>query len=116
MLQTLTTEAEAEALIGSAQPAWLLKHSITCSISSAAHDEVESFLARHPEARAGIIVVQTQRPLSTWVAQRLVRVHQSPQLFLLQNGTVRWSASHWSITAAAMEQALTQIASPAGGR
>lgn len=116
MLHALTTEAEIEALITAAQPAWLLKHSITCSISSAALDEVEAFLARHPGSAAGMVTVQTHRPLSTWIASRLVRVHQSPQLFLLQAGQVRWSASHWSITAAAMEQALSSLHSSSAGQ
>ena len=98
------------------QPAWLFKHSITCSISRAALDEVEGFLSRHPDAALGMVTVQSQRPLSNWIATRLARVHQSPQLFLLQAGQVRWSASHWSITAAAMDQALATLLSSPSGR
>jgi bacillithiol system protein YtxJ len=105
MLTPLTSEAGAEALITSSEPAWLLKHSTACSISHAALAEVEAFIAAHP-GPAGLLVVQQSRPLSLWVANRLGRVHQSPQLFLIQDGAVRWSASHWSITAAAMAQAL----------
>ncbi len=105
MLIPLTSEAAAEALITSPEPAWLLKHSATCSISHAALEEVEAFLAGHP-GPAGLLVVQDSRPLSLWVANRVGRVHQSPQLFLLQDGALRWSASHWSITAAAMAAAL----------
>lgn len=116
MLQPLTTEADTEALITSTQPAWLLKHSITCSISSAALGEVDAFIDRHAGSVAGMVTVQTHRPLSSWIATRLARVHQSPQLFLLQQGQVRWSASHWSITAAAMEQALTNLLSSSSGR
>lgn len=108
MLTPLTSEAGAEALIASREPAWLFKHSNACSISHQAHSEVESFLAGHP-APAGVLVVQQSRPLALWVANRLKRAHQSPQLFLLQDGTVHWSASHWSITAAAMAQALTAL-------
>jgi bacillithiol system protein YtxJ len=36
-------------------------------------------------------------------------VHQSPQVFLLHGGAVRWQASHWSITAASLEQALSRL-------
>jgi bacillithiol system protein YtxJ len=105
MLIPLTSEAGAEALITSREPAWLYKHSTACSISHSALAQVEAFLAGHP-GPAGMVVVQDSRPLSLWVAKRLERVHQSPQLFLLQDGAVRWSASHWSITAAAMAKAL----------
>jgi bacillithiol system protein YtxJ len=108
MLTPLTSEAGAEALIASRAPAWLLKHSNACPISDAALGEVEAFLAGHP-GPAGLLVVQDSRPLSLWVANRLGRVHQSPQLFLVQDGVVRWIASHWSITAAAMATALAAL-------
>lgn len=100
----LTSEAEAEALLA-APAAWILKHSDTCPTSAAAYDEVAAFAAAHPGTRIGVVVVQTHRPLSNWLAQRLGHVHQSPQLFLLRDGRVAWTASHWGITRAAMERA-----------
>lgn len=102
MITILDGQDHAERLIAGPAPAWLLKHSATCPVSSAAYDEVEAYLAAHPDEVAGMVVVQQDRPLSNWIAQRLGRVHQSPQLFLLAQGRVAWSASHWSITAAAM--------------
>ncbi len=105
MMRDLITEADAEALIAGAQPAWLFKHSRTCPVSQAAFDRVLAWLAAHPGERAGMLVVQDQRPLSNWVAQRLGRVHQSPQLFLVAGGKVLWDASHWSITGEAMDAA-----------
>lgn len=105
MLQQLANEAEVDALISAAGPSWLLKHSSACSVSSAALDEVNRFLGEHPEQPAGVVVVQSHRPLSNHVSQRLKFVHQSPQLFLLKDGKVVWSATHWSITADAMAAA-----------
>lgn len=102
MIPALTGREHVESLLASAGPAWILKHSATCSISLAAHDEVAAYLADHPGEAAAMVVVQHDRELSGWIATRLGRVHQSPQLFLLAGGAVRWSASHWSITAAAM--------------
>lgn len=104
-MNEIANEAEAEALIGGGAPAWILKHSDTCGISAAAYDEVAAFLAAHPMP-IGVVVVQRARPLSNWLAGRLHRVHQSPQLFLVQGGAVRWSASHYGITRQAMEKAL----------
>jgi bacillithiol system protein YtxJ len=104
-MRDLSDEAAAEALIASPAPAWILKHSATCGISASAYDEVQSYLAAHPDEALGLVVVQRRRPLSNWLAQRLGRVHQSPQLFLVQGGKVLWSASHWGITAEAMGQA-----------
>jgi bacillithiol system protein YtxJ len=105
MHRAATGEADVEALIAGERPVWLFKHSTTCSISSAAFDEVQSYLAEHPAEEAAVVVVQTQRPLSNWIAARLKHTHQSPQIFLVRGGKVLWSASHWSITAAAMDAA-----------
>ena len=101
----LTTQADAEALLARPEPVWIFKHSATCPVSSAADAEVQGFLAAHPMA-AGMVVVQTARPVSNWLATRLGYVHQSPQLFLVADGKVRWQASHWGITQAAMVAAL----------
>ncbi len=103
----LTSEADLDRFLATPGSVWLFKHSNACGISSAAHDEVTRFLQDHPEQPAAMVVVQTHRPLSTLIANRLKYVHQSPQLFLLKDGKVVWSATHWSITAAAMESALT---------
>ena len=105
-MNTLTDQNQAETLISSPAPAWILKHSNACPVSFAAHDEMADFLAMHP-APHGIVVVQTHRPLSNWLSTRLGFVHQSPQLFLVRDGKVLWQASHWGITTAAMHQALT---------
>jgi bacillithiol system protein YtxJ len=104
-VKTIVSEDEVEALIKSPGPVWLLKHSNACSISSAALAEFRAYSDAHPDEAAALLVIQEQRPLSNWIAKRLGFVHQSPQLFLLMDGKVRWSATHWSITAAAMTKA-----------
>ena len=102
MIVTFTGQEHVERLLAGPAPAWIFKHSSTCPTSAAARDEVETYLAAHPDELAGMVVVQADRPLSTWIATRLGRVHQSPQLFLVRGGSVAWSVSHWSITATAM--------------
>lgn len=105
MIPRLDGQDGVERLLAGAGPAWVFKHSSTCGISAAAYDEVEAYRAAHPDEPLAMVVVQSDRPLSNWIAQRLGRVHQSPQLFLLRDGKVAWAASHWLITAAAMEAA-----------
>lgn len=105
MRRALRDTTDAEALLTGETPRWILKHSSTCSISAAALGEVDAYLAAHPEDELAMLVVQQQRPLSNELATRLGYTHQSPQLFLVQGGRVRWQASHWGITRAAMEQA-----------
>jgi bacillithiol system protein YtxJ len=111
MPNVLTDRAHAERLLTGDTQAWLFKHSATCPISHAAHEEVAAHLAAHPGEAAGMVVVQDDRPLSNWLAERLGRVHQSPQLFLVRGGAVLWDASHWSITAAAMAAAAARARS-----
>jgi bacillithiol system protein YtxJ len=106
MPNQLTTQAEAEALIDSPSPAWLLKHSNACPISFAALDAFTAFMARQAAMPAGVLVIQEQRQLSNWVADRIKRAHQSPQVFLLRSGQVLWTATHWSITVSALAAAL----------
>jgi bacillithiol system protein YtxJ len=105
MYRELSAEAQAEDAIASPRPTWLFKHSNSCGISASALDEFSAYLTAHPDQPASMVVVQEQRPLSNWIAARLRRAHQSPQLFLLKGGEVLWSASHWSITAQAMDDA-----------
>ncbi len=106
MLPSLTSEAEVEALLAQPGPVWLFKHSNACPISFAAHDEVAAWCAAHPQAAGGMIVIQERRPLSNWLATRLGRIHQSPQLFLVRGGQVAWMATHWGVTGAAMDAAV----------
>lgn len=103
-LAPVSDQAEIEAALRLPR-AWIMKHSASCGISSAAYGEVRTYAEAHPGEPVAIIVLQTHRPISNWLAQKLNAVHQSPQLFLVEDGKVRWQATHWSITAAAMERA-----------
>lgn len=109
MTQTLVDQAGVEALLALQQPAWLLKHSNACPISFAALDAFNAYLGAHADEPAGLLVIQEQRPLSNWVATRLSRVHQSPQLFLLAGGKAVWMATHWGITVEAMTAARSAV-------
>jgi bacillithiol system protein YtxJ len=53
-----------------------------------------------------ILVVQERRDLSREVAARTGVPHESPQALVLRNGEAVWSASHFEVTADAVEQAL----------
>ncbi|MFW5845291.1 MAG: bacillithiol system redox-active protein YtxJ [Planctomycetota bacterium] len=104
-MKRLTSEDDLERLLSSPGPVWVFKHSAICPTSSAALQEVERYLSQH-EATAAMVVVQEQRPVSNLIARKLGYTHQSPQLFLVEDGRVRWQSSHWGITADAMEQAV----------
>jgi hypothetical protein len=53
-----------------------------------------------------MVTVQTHRAISNAVAQRLGVRHETPQALLIRDGRVVWSASHFRVTAAAVEDAI----------
>ena len=92
------------------RPVLLFKHSYTCGVSMEALDELVAHLnGRGPEGSApqyAMVTVQTHRAVSNAIAQRLGIRHETPQALLIRDGRVVWSASHFRVTAAAMEDAI----------
>ena len=109
-LRELTTDEELQAVFerSSDRPQLIFKHSSTCPISGAAHSQMLSYLAGSPAPGVdySLIVVQTSRPLSSQVAERLGVRHESPQALLVEDGAAIWNASHFDITVAALTSAL----------
>jgi len=90
------------------RPVLLFKHSRHCGVSCEALDELQS----HIEGAGGdvsykMITVQTHRPVSDAVAQRLGLRHETPQAILLRDGQIVWNASHFRITATHLDKALS---------
>lgn len=89
------------------RPAMVFKHSLTCPISSRAFREFQAFIARGvPGVSLHLITVQTSREVSNEAAERLKVPHQSPQAILVVGGREIWNASHFEITAAALESVI----------
>jgi bacillithiol system protein YtxJ len=76
------------------RPVIVLKHSVTCPISAAMHNEVSSL-----ETDVNVIVVQNGRDVSEEMTRRTGIRHESPQAFVLRDGKVVYNASHYDITA-----------------
>ena len=90
-------------------PVVLFKHSTTCPISARAHHQM-SKLAADMAGQISLVVVQRARELSRRVAEETGIRHESPQAIILRNGQAVWSASHFDITAEAVEQAVRENA------
>ena len=108
-LKTLERLEELDRLLAAsdARPQLLFKHSHTCGISAEALDELVAHLngaAAHVEY--AMVTVQTHRDVSNEVARKLGVRHETPQALLIQNGRVVWSASHFRVTANAVEGAI----------
>lgn len=91
----------------SERPLLLFKHSVTCGTSAEALDELIDHLNEDKlDARYAIVTVQSHRELSNAVSARLGVRHETPQALLIRNGRVIWSASHFRVTAAAVQSAI----------
>lgn len=89
------------------RPVLFFKHSLSCSISTRAFSELRSYLNNaDPRISYKLITVQTARAVSDEVASRLQVEHQSPQAILVRSGRELWNASHYNITASALDQAI----------
>ena len=86
-------------------PVLLFKHSNACPISAAAYQQMSRV-----KGEVSIVVVQESRDVSREVETRTCVRHESPQALVLRNGEVVWNASHFSVTADAVEQALKENA------
>ena len=87
------------------RPVVIFKHSLTCPISAAAYEQMAAF-----EGEVALVEVQRARELSGEIENRLGIAHESPQVIVLRNGEVVWSASHFKITADAVGEAVRAAA------
>lgn len=83
----------------------LFKHSTVCPISTSAYEEFQAYLLEQ-NVPAAVILVREDRPVSNAVAERFDIKHESPQIFLLEDGKVKWHTSHWKITKEAIKEAI----------
>src|SRR3977135_2277461 len=85
-------------------PALVFKHSNSCGISARAHAEMAKL-----ELPVGLVVVQKARAVSNEMEAQQGVSHETPQVFIMHNREVLWSASHGQIKAEAIEAALLEI-------
>jgi len=89
-------------------PLFVLKHSTTCPISTAAYNAFESSEADVPKY---FLKVQESRSVSNEIESNLDIEHQSPQLFLLKDGKAVWQATHYSISGSKIGKAVEEYGS-----
>ena len=115
-LTTLEHVDELHRLLAASEirPVLLFKHSYTCGVSLEALEELVSHMNQQaPDSRRetraphyAMVTVQTHRAVSNAIAQQLGVRHETPQALLIKDGRVVWSASHFRVTAAAVESAI----------
>jgi len=87
-------------------PAVIYKHSNRCALCFRTLKEVQEFAQRHPDVPVFMIDVVKHRSVSNLVAEEYGVVHQSPQALVIREGVSVWHASHLSITAGELEDAI----------
>jgi bacillithiol system protein YtxJ len=87
------------------QPVILFKHSATCGISARAYREMTKL-----EKPIALVTVQKARALSNEIASRFALPHETPQVLIVRDGKLAWSASHFRITADAVKHAVEEAA------
>jgi bacillithiol system protein YtxJ len=85
----------------------IFKHSTRCPVSASAKREFETFaLENNNIAGMYIIDVIKNRNIALDVASKTGIRHESPQILIVHFGHVIWNASHWSITAEAIQNGM----------
>ncbi|WP_026690693.1 bacillithiol system redox-active protein YtxJ [Alteribacter aurantiacus] len=102
----ITTVEEWEKLLSDEEQFYFLKNSTTCPISTQAFDETEKFSEEAQSVPVYYLNVQEARPLSNEIANHVNVKHESPQIFLVEGGEVKWHASHWNVTKDTLSKAL----------
>jgi bacillithiol system protein YtxJ len=83
------------------RPVILLKHSMSCGISSGVYRIVGDVAAE-----VNVIVIQTHRDISNELAARTGVRHESPQAIVIRDGRPVYHASHYDIEAGHIEEKL----------
>lgn len=109
MPEKISQLEEFEELMKSKDTFFLLKHSLTCTISRAAFQEYQKFAEGHPDFPTYYLAVQDARPLSNEIVAKFQVKHESPQALLFSNGKVVWHASHWNITKKSLMNAIDEL-------
>jgi bacillithiol system protein YtxJ len=87
----------------------IFKHSTQCPVSDQAYEEFARFLETSGDMTCGVVLVIENRDVSNAIASRLGVRHESPQAIVVRDGEQKWNASHWSITADALTEAVKGI-------
>jgi bacillithiol system protein YtxJ len=87
-------------------PVLIFKHSTQCPISAHSYKEFMTFAESSGDLACGVVLVIENRRLSDTIEERLRVRHESPQAIVVIGGRASWHASHWSITAGSLREAV----------
>ena len=90
------------------QPVLILKHSKTCSISATALNRLERNWKQEKvgDLKPYFLDLLANKSLSAQIALTFDVEHQSPQVLLIKDGACIYSATHFDISFAELEEAV----------
>jgi bacillithiol system protein YtxJ len=91
-------------------PVIIFKHSDSCGISARAYTQMSEL-----ERPVGLVTVQTARAVSDELEKRMGLAHETPQVMIISDGKVAWTASHGQVKAAAVEAEFQELGLHAEG-
>jgi bacillithiol system protein YtxJ len=86
------------------RPLIIFKHSNSCGISARAYIEMANL-----EGPVGVITVQQSREVSAEIERRFGLSHETPQVLIVRDNELLWSASHSQVRARAVAAALESV-------
>jgi bacillithiol system protein YtxJ len=93
-----TTDLSSDELVGVLKPVVIIKHSNRCSISAVALNRlIEKQLELDQAAHVILIDVVVNKSISVNIADKFGIVHESPQVIVIKNNEVVYTASHLGI-------------------
>ncbi|GGF05925.1 hypothetical protein GCM10010954_00310 [Halobacillus andaensis] len=108
MIKLISSEREWEELIQEQTTFFVLKHSLTCPISSNAKREYERF-SEKSETPCYLLHVQEARQLSNLIQTKYKVRHESPQALCFKQKKAVWHASHHNITEKALQNVVKEL-------
>lgn len=105
----LTKKDQVEEIVAASEkkPQLVYKHSHRCSICFLAKEQIEQVAEEiEEEVEMHFVNVVRSRSVSNELTNQTGVRHESPQVLLLNNGEVVWHASHHSIQADAVLEAV----------
>ncbi|MCC6797456.1 MAG: bacillithiol system redox-active protein YtxJ [Candidatus Hydrogenedentes bacterium] len=110
-MNSLKNLADLDACLNESttRPVFIFKHSTACPISSEAYRQVAKYTqaANENDPKVYMVRVIEERPVSNQIAEELALQHKSPQLILVKDRSVLWSASHYGINEQAIRDAVS---------
>ncbi|MEX0720456.1 MAG: bacillithiol system redox-active protein YtxJ [Balneolaceae bacterium] len=107
--QMISSEEDLENILAASnyKPQIVFKHSTRCATSYFSRVSLETLSESDKvKVECNMVDVIQNRPVSTFISEKLHIRHESPQLFIIHEGRVVWHGSHQDVKVEKIESFL----------